>query len=97
MSYCPDPIEPYQPYWPADLCYDWFVLPVVRDGILVGSWERGFNRAAAVQHPTLPLWLFIHCIAQRTWMWLLRGAAGSVEIYRVLDRSCGCGRIACWL
>lgn len=43
MPHSPDPTEPYRPYWPAGLCYDWFVLPVVRDGVLIDYWKQGFD------------------------------------------------------
>lgn len=89
--------EPYRPYWPADLCYEWFVLPVVREGVLVGSWVRGSTEVVALKHPFLPLWVLVHDTEQRTWVLLIRELAETVEIYRVSDRSCCGGRISSWL
>lgn len=91
------PTEPYCPYWPADLCYERFVLPVVREGVFVGCWTRGLSEVAALQHPFLPLWILVHNTVRRTWILLVRELAESVEIYRISDRSCCGGRISSWL
>lgn len=90
MPHSPDPTEPYRPYWPAGLCYDWFVLPVVRDGVLIGYWKQGFDEVTILKHPTTPLWFFSHTTIQHAWAVLLWEVAETVEFYQVLDCSC------CW-